>query len=165
MTRTTLSLPIPLAVLALVAALVPASIMAQTAPVFDRLAGEWQGEGTLMGRSAEFRMRWTPHGELATLVFGNAFRDSTGAVTPVLAAVAAYRTVSEAPKAVWLDSRGVRIEIDWQATDSTLVADWSAPSESGRTTYHVIGPDAVDVTDEVRTEDGWRTFATARYRR
>lgn len=166
MMRPILSCPIALAAVAVASSLGPSSLTAQTtAPVFDRLAGEWQGAGTLMGRSAEFTMTWTPHGELATLAFSNAFRDSTGAVTPVLEAVAAYRTVSETPEAVWLDSRGVRIEIDWQATDSTLVADWSAPNESGRTTYRVRGPDAVDVTDEVRTDEGWRTFATARYRR
>lgn len=166
MTRKIPSPPIALAALALASLLVPSSLTAQTtAPVFDRLAGEWQGEGTLMGRSAEFTLTWTLRGELATLVFSNAFADSTGALTPVLEAVAAYRTVQETPEAVWLDSRGVRIEIDWQATDSTLVADWSAPTESGRTTYRVVDPDAVEVTDEVRTDDGWRTFATARYRR
>lgn len=167
MTPTILSRPITLAVLALASTLGPSSLMAQTtAPVFDRLAGEWQGEGTLMGRSAEFTMTWTPRGELATLAFSNAFPDSTGAVTPVLESVAVYRTVSETPEAVWLDSRGVRIEIDWQATDdSTLVANWSAPNESGRTTYRVVGSDDVEVTDEVRTDEGWRTFATARYRR
>lgn len=171
MTRTTLPRPIALAAMALASALAsavaPSSLAAQTvAPVFDRLAGQWQGEGTLMGRSAEFAMTWTPHGELASLVFSNAFPDSTGALTPVLDAVAAYRTAAETPQAVWLDSRGVRIEIEWRATDdSTLVADWAAPKESGRTTYRVIGPDAVEVTDEVRTDDGWRTFATARYRR
>lgn len=171
MTRTTLPRPIAHAIVALAAALAsavaPSSLAAQTAaPVFDRLAGEWQGEGTLMGRRAAFTMAWTLHGALATLAFSNAFPDSTGALTPVLDAVAAYRTAAETPKAVWLDSRGVRIEIDWRATDdSTLVADWAASNESGRTTYRVIGPDAVEVTDEVRTDEGWRTFATARYRR
>lgn len=167
MTPSILSRPTTLAALALATALGASSLMAQTtATVFDRLGGEWQGEGTLMGRSAQFAMTWTPHGELATLAFSNAFPDSTGALTPVLEAVAAYRTVSETPEAVWLDSRGVRIDIDWQATDdSTLVADWSSPNESGRTTYRVVGPDAVEVTDEVRTEEGWRTFATARYER
>lgn len=167
MTRTTLSRPFSFGALALASALAPSALAAQSAaPVFDRLAGEWRGEGTLMGRSAEFTMTWTPHGELATLVFSNAFPDSTGALTPVLEAVAAYRTVRETPEAVWLDSRGVRIEIAWQATDdSTLVADWSAPNESGRTSYRVVGPDAVEVTDEVLTDEGWRIFATARYRR
>lgn len=167
MTRKILSRPITLAVLALASSLTPSSLTAQaTAPVFDRLAGEWQGEGTLMGRNAEFAMTWKVHGELATLVFTNGFSDSTGALTPVLEAVAAYRTVRETPEAVWLDSRGVRIEIDWQAPDdSTLVADWSAPSESGRATYRVVGSEVVEVTDEVRSDDGWRTFATARYGR
>ena len=167
MLRSTLPLLIALAaaVAAPGAAPYPSLGAQTTAPVFDRLAGEWQGEGTLFGRSAEFTMSWTPHGELAVLAFGNAVADSAGRLTPVLDAVAVYRTTAKAPEAVWLDSRGVRVEIAWQATDSTLVADWSAPNEAGRTTYDVVADDALEVTDEVRTEGGWRTFGTARYRR
>jgi hypothetical protein len=136
-----------------------------TAPVFDRLVGDWRGDGMLMGQPAEFTMSWTRHGELAVLTFSNAVADSAGQVTPVLEAAAVYRTAYASPEAVWLDSRDVRVEIEWAATDSTLVADWSAPNEQGRTTYRVIGEDAVEVTDEVRTDEGWRTFGTARYRR
>jgi hypothetical protein len=136
-----------------------------TAPVFDRLVGEWHGEGVLLGRTAEFAMSWAHRDGLAILTFANALADSAGEVTPVLEAAAIYRSAYRTPEGVWLDSRGVRVEIRWQATDSTLMADWSAPDEEGRTTYRVLADDAVEVTDEVRTAEGWRTFGTARYRR
>lgn len=136
-----------------------------TAPVFDRLVGDWRGEGMLMGQPAQFTMSWTRHGGFVVLTFSNAVVDSAGQVTPVLEAAAVYRAAYDSPEAVWLDSRGVRVEIEWAATDSTLVADWSAPTEAGRTTYRVVADDAIAVTDEVRTDEGWRTFGTARYRR
>lgn len=160
----------PLAALAVATAaalfFAPTLLTAQTtATVFDRLVGDWRGEGMLMGQPAQFTMSWTRHGGLAVLTFSNAVADSAGRVTPVLEAAAVYRTAYAAPEAVWLDSRGVRVEIEWAATDSTLVADWSAPTEAGRTTYRVVADDAIEVTDEVRTDEGWRTFGTARYRR
>ena len=142
------------------------SLAAQdAAPVFAHLAGDWRGEGTLMGRSARFTMSWQHHHGFALLTFGNAFVDSTGRVTPVLQAAAVYRTSPARPEAVWLDSRGVRVEIRWDASDSALVAHWTAPTETGRTTYRVRSADALEVVDEVRRDAGWRTFGTAHYQR
>jgi hypothetical protein len=139
---------------------------AQTGPViFQRLHGEWQGTGTLLGRSAQFEMRWDNGRAFATLIFANAFHDSAGTVTPVLSAGAVYRTSSGSTDAVWFDSRGIRIEIRWEATDSVLVSNWTAPAESGRTTYRVMSADQVEVLDEVRSAAGWRTFGSARYER
>jgi len=137
----------------------------EPAAVFERLGGEWRGEGTLLGRAARFEMRWEPRGMLAVLTFENAFVDSSGQVTPVLSAAAVYRTSLQSPEAVWLDSRGVRIEIRWTATDSTLVASWTAPEEAGRTTYRVLSSEELEVVDEVETDGALRAFATARYRR
>lgn len=146
--------------------LVPAPAGAQeAASVFSNLEGAWRGEGTLMGRSARFTMTWRQHEALAVLTFMNAFVDSPGGVTPVLHAAAVYRMSSARPEGVWLDSRGVRVEIAWEATDSSLVATWTAPAEGGRTTYVVRSPDHLEVVDEVQTAGGWRTFGTARYRR
>jgi hypothetical protein len=157
---------IPVRVLAGILLLTPSGLVAQgSAPVFQHLQGIWRGDGALMGRPARFSLSWQRHEQLAVLTFTNGFADSSGAVTPVLHAAAVYRTTSRTPEAVWLDSRGVRIEIAWEATDSALVAQWTAPSESGRTTYLVRGAETLEVVDEVRTASGWRTFATARYRR
>lgn len=135
------------------------------APVFNRLQGEWRGQGTLMGRSAAFTMHWQRRDGFAVLTFSNGFADSSGSVTPVLNAVAIYRTSPNSPEAVWLDSRGVRIEIHWEASDSVLVSYWTAPTESGRTTYDARSIDEVEVVDEVSSGSSWRIFGTARYRR
>lgn len=143
----------------------PATLSAQPSPpVFARLAGAWKGTGTLLGRAGHFEMRWEDRGEFAILTFRSAFAGEDGP-SPVLAAAALYRTRSGSGDAVWLDSRGVRIEIRWTATDSTLTALWSAPDETGRTTYRLVAADVVEVVDEVRGPDGWRTFAVASYRR
>jgi hypothetical protein len=137
----------------------------ETGEIFERLAGEWHGEGTLMGRAARFEMGWEPRGGLAVLTFENGFADPDGQPIPVLQAAAVYRTSRESPEAVWLDSRGARIEIRWTATDSTLVANWSAPREVGRTTYRMISSEEIEVVDEVASDGTLRPFATARYRR
>lgn len=136
----------------------------EPAPVFDLLRGDWCSEGTLMGRPARFAMGWQRHAGFAVLTFANGFADTAGEITPVLDAVALYRTSPERPEGVWLDSRGVRIEIRWEASDSALVANWTAPTESGRTTYRVRAAEAVEVVDEVMRGSEWATFGTARYR-
>ena len=137
----------------------------QVAPVFAALEGEWIGEGALMGRDAEFTMRWDVMRELATLSFTNAFKGADGTLTRVLGASAVYRTTTADPVAVWFDTRGVRVEIRWESTDSALVSTWTAPSEQGRTSYRVLGADRVEVTDEVRRDGTLEVFGTAQYRR
>jgi hypothetical protein len=134
-------------------------------PVFERLRGEWLGEGTLLGRAARFTMRWQHGDGFAVLTFSNAFVDAAGNATPVLNAAAVYRTDGDKPEAVWLDSRGERIEIRWEATDSALVSHWTAPNERGRTTYSARSADEVEVVDEVLSGETWRTFGTARFTR
>jgi hypothetical protein len=59
----------------------------------------------------------------------------------------------------------VRIDIRWTATDSVLVSEWTAPEEAGRTTYRVLGPDALEVIDEVASDGGLRIFGRATYAR
>jgi hypothetical protein len=151
--------------------LIPASVTnAQaagggTAGVFASLEGAWSGEGTLFGRLAAFEMRWQANGDLFVLTFENAMVDSTGARTPVLQAVALYRTNRGSPRGAWEDSRGVRNEIIWTASDSTLTADWSTSQESGRTTYRLTPDGYLHVTDEVMGEQGLRPFGRATYRR
>ena len=94
-------------------------------------------------------MHWEPKDSFAVLTFANSFVAPDGQVTSVLNSAAIYRTSSDTPEAVWLDSRGVRVEIRWEATDSTLVSHWTAPTESGRTTYRVRSSDEIEVVDEV----------------
>ena len=74
----------------------PAS--AQAAPqVFAALEGQWRGEGTLFGNPARFEMRWERVHGVAVLTFANSVVDAAGTVTPVLGAVAIYRTTAATP--------------------------------------------------------------------
>ncbi len=134
-------------------------------PIFEHLTGEWIGEGTLMGRTAQFTMIWKHQRGFAILEFTNAFVNTDQQATPVLNAIAVYRTSPANPEAVWLDSRNQRVEIRWETSDSTLVSHWTAATEAGRTTYHVVSTDQVEVVDEVVSNDTWRIFGTAEYRR
>lgn len=153
--------------LALLAAvgLAPAMLPAQSASVFEGLHGRWFGEGTLMGREATFSMWWTATSRVANLTFSNAFVNPGGEPVPVLHAAATYLTSPDKPEGFWDDSRGVRITLRWVATDSTLTVTWTAPTETGRTTYTVRGSDSIVVTDEVERDGVLSTFATATYRR
>lgn len=140
--------------------------VAQTqAPVFAHLQGRWEGEGTLFGGQARFEMAWAPQHGVYVLTFSNATVDTSGAVTPILGAVAIYRTTTATPRAVWEDTRGVQITITWVATDSTLVSSWTAPTESGRTEYAVLPDGSVEVTDHVMRNGELILFGQATYRR
>ena len=133
--------------------------------VFSLLEGEWHGEGMLMGRSAAYAMTWRHDAGFAVLEFANSFVGTDGQATPVLNSVAVYRASEANPEAVWLDSRGERVEIRWESSDSSLIAHWANSSEEGRTTYRVRAGHELEVVDEVLSGDGWRTFGTARYKK
>ena len=132
--------------------------------IFDLLAGEWVGEGTLMQRPAAFTLSWENTTGFTVLKFTNAFVND-GEITPVLRAVAIYRRSSTQPEAVWMDSRGERVEITWSSTDHSLISEWRSPSEAGRTTYRVLSDDELEVVDEVMSGGSMRTFGTAKYER
>jgi hypothetical protein len=145
---------------------VASAASAQTAPsAFVALSGDWAGEGTLFDRPARFTMRWAVRNGFALLEFTNGHVDPRDDLTPVLRAAAVYRTDPARPEGVWLDSRGVRLELSWEASDSALVATWTAPTETGRTTYRIRPGGDVHVVDEVLSGNEWRTFGTAALRR
>lgn len=149
----------------------PALLAQEQAPVanvFERLQGVWAGSGTLFGRSASFGMEWRLEweGRIATLRFDNGFVADDGGKTPVLEAVAYYGTASaEAGRGAWIDSRGEILALRFTAGESSLTVHWESESENGRTEYRFVEEDALEVLDEVRTDDEWRAFGRATYRR
>lgn len=135
--------------------------------VFGLLAGDWVGEGTLLGRPAAFTIRWTLSSvSEARLDFTNGFRDRTGVVTPVLEAVAIYTvTPSGQVVASWADNRPQAIEIEADVSDSTVVSHWTAPAERGRTEYRLEPDGTMTVRDWVFSDGELRPFGEALYRR
>jgi hypothetical protein len=134
--------------------------------VFTTLEGRWTGAGELMGRPAEFEMRWqTEAGGFVGLFFKNAWVSGDGSVTPVLSSVATYYPKGSSALGVWLDDRPQRLTLDAVLTDSTVTTNWAGDAEKGRTEYRVRSPDAVVVRDFVYVDGSERLFAEATYSR
>ena len=135
--------------------------------VLHRLAGAWVGEGTLLGGAGAFTMTWSAESAGAfRLDFTNGFVDDAGAVTPVLEAVAIYEARADGRLvARWTDSRPQEVDIVAEASDSVLVSEWTAPSETGRTEYRLLADGRARVRDWVRVEGELRLFGEATYRR
>lgn len=143
-------------------------------PVFERLLGQWRGEGTLMGRPAEFEMTWSRalNGRFVLLQFANAFAapEPGASTTPVIAATAYYLPDAGDPTAAagtWFDTRGVILPLLSVVSATELVTQWGddESAESGRTTYRIVSADRIEVIDEVMRDGSYATFARATYGR
>lgn len=136
--------------------------------VFGLLEGTWIGRGTLFGRPAEFRMRWTRvlNERFARLEFHNAFvAEGSGPPTPVLSAIGFYPLEGSAPRnGRWFDSRGATVSLTITPADSALQVDWEGAGERGRTVY-TVSRDGVSVVDSVLADGGFREFGRATYAR
>lgn len=158
------------ATLALTAGAAPAQT--ELPPALAGLVGEWRGTGQLMGREAAFEMSWSPvhGGRFLRLEFSNAFVDpDSGATQTVLTATALYRPGEDGATATgqWFDSRGLILPLAAELQGDTVVTRWGddGTREQGRTTYRVLGPDAIEVSDEVLRDGEYAPFGSARYQR
>jgi hypothetical protein len=134
--------------------------------VFTALQGEWVGEGRLLGRPAEFSMRWESSAPgFVHLAFANTWVAEDGTRTPVLSAAAVYYPRGDQATGVWLDNRPQQITLNATLTDSTVTTTWTAESEQGRTKYRILSADSIEVRDFVIVEGTERPFGEAHYRR
>jgi hypothetical protein len=133
---------------------------------FAKLEGQWTGSGVLLGRPAEFLMRWEIGREgFVRLIFSNAWVAEDGSRTPVLASEATYLPDDSSALGVWLDDRPQQLTLHAALTDTTVVTNWTAAAEEGRTEYVVRSPDEVVVRDFVYADGSERMFAEATYHR
>ncbi len=134
--------------------------------VFDRLEGRWVGSGELLGRPAHFVMQWEVGAEgFVRLAFRNAWVGEDGSRTPVLSSEATYLRSGSSAIGVWLDDRPQRLTLQAALTDSTVITNWTADAEEGRTEYVVQSAEEVVVRDFVYAGESERLFAEATYRR
>jgi hypothetical protein len=111
-------------------------------------------------------MRWeTGTSGFIRLSFSNAWVEEGGRVTPVLSARAIYLVDGASASGVWIDDRPQRLRLEATVTDSSVVTNWTAESEQGRTEYIVRSPNSVVVLDFVVVEGADRLFAEAEYHR
>ena len=139
---------------------------ARVPSVLASLAGDWLGEGELLGRPAVFRMSWsTDTDDFAHLSFSNAWIDAGGSTTPVLRAEAVYLLRGATAVGVWVDDRPQRISLSAVLDHTSWITTWTAETESGRTEYVVRSDDTVVVRDFVTVEGTDRPCAEATYTR
>jgi hypothetical protein len=135
------------------------------ATIFAKLEGQWIGSGVLLGRPAEFLMRWEIGTEgFVRLIFSNAWVSEDGSRTPVLSSEATYLPNGSSALGVWLDDRPQQLALHATLTDSTVVTSWTAGAEEGRTEYLARSGEVV-VFDIVYVDGSERRFAEATYRR
>lgn len=136
---------------------------------FAALAGEWRGDGEVLGMASTQHARWEPALDSAffRFVFDNHMTAADGKQSR-FRAEAFYRVGKDgAVTGTWLDSRGMTLPLTGAVDDSgALVMQWgSAESEQGRSTYRLDG-DALEVFDEVLSPEGdWRVFGHTRLAR
>jgi len=134
--------------------------------VFSILNGTWDGSGTLLGRPAEFQMAWELVGNgFVRLSFRNSWVTAGEEATPVLSAQAIYYFQGLSAVGVWIDDRPQRLSLEVAATDSSVIVNWTAEGEEGRTEYVIKSADDVLVRDFVYSNGTERLFGEAAYQR
>lgn len=133
-------------------------------PVADsflpRLEGKWGGEGTVLNQPSAIEMEWawTLDRQFLELTFRN---QMSGSRPARFDGRAFYRATSPGVyKGFWIDNSGAIRPIEARADGEALVSSWGTPdTEMGETTYKLVSPTRLEVTDRVRQRDGaWRTF-------
>lgn len=149
-----------LAFLALLAAPAVASEDAKRS-IFDLFHGEWRSNGPAFGAPASSRMAWTP------TLDGKYFRldyriemQASGSAVSVFQGIAYYRdTGDDVVKGFWADNSGDLHPISAERVNNTLIAQWGIGGDKqGRTRYELSSSGEFEVTDWIKTADGWRQF-------
>ena len=134
--------------------------------MLERLAGAWEGEGELMGRSARFEMCWEQvlSGAFMRLRFANYFVSGDGDER-VLESVGFYPIGGAARAGTWVDSRGVVFSLGVAQGPGLLSVEWRGEEEAGRTVYELTSDSTMAVSDEVLMDGQYRPFAHSVSRR
>lgn len=132
---------------------------------FQNALGQWEGDGTLFGMAASFKMSWSQelNGQFYKLEFENRFSDQTG-TERVMTAHGYYSP--DLSKGQWYDSRGMILPLKMELEGSKLTVLWGSPeSEEGKTIYTIESSNRILVEDFVKRNGTYATFGNASYAR
>lgn len=160
-------------ILALTLLIIPA-VAADDETILTAFIGSWQAEGEAFGAPSTSKMQWA-NSELSGKFLKLDYqinRTTPNGPQGIFSGIAYYQKPSSPVpanheiRAFWADTNGslhpVLATIDGQA----LIAEWGTPdTEQGRTRYQMTERDTIQVTDWVKTPDGWRQFNHAVFHR
>ena len=138
----------------------PAAARDCPAPYLCAFEGEWTVDGTAFGKPALVSMRWetVPGDKFARIDYAI---QPKGSADEPFEGVGLYRSVGDgAFDGTWFDSQGAMHPLKATFDGSRLETYWGEPDGNyGRTTYALVGDDAVLVVDEIRRDGVFREFA------
>ena len=153
-------------ILALVFLVVP-PVAADNETIFSKLVGTWQAAGNAFGAPSTSIMQWTD-GKLGGKFLRLDYlinRTTPNGPAPIFSGVAYYQMpASSSPReqdvhAFWADTNGNLHPISATIEENALAANWGTPTtEQGRTRYEMTDQGTVEVTDWVKTPNGWQQF-------
>jgi hypothetical protein len=122
-----------------------------------RYAGQWSGNGTVLGQPSKISINWTweLNGQFLKLTFRNQMPKQT------FEGHAYYRPVGEGRyRGMWFDNSGMFRPLDATRQGDALVSKWGTPeTEEGQTTYRLLPDGDMEIIDLVKSKDGtWREF-------
>ncbi len=132
-----------------------------TSALLAQFKGEWRSDGSAFGGAAESEMIWAPalNGKFFRLDYRVAVtRDDGAAFT--FEGVAHYRLANdETLTAYWADNSGDLHPIRAEREGDALLSHWGVEGgKQGRTRYALLPTGEIEVTDWIKTTDGWRQF-------
>ena len=147
-------------VLAIVAFVVPGNA-AEEKPFFQQLMGEWRSSDAAFGMPAESVMTWSPtlNGRFVRLDYRIEMRPGPDQ-TSLFQGIAYYKVEDgNLSIAFWADNSGDLHPISAEHDENALVAYWGVEGgKQGRSRYELTAPDKMEVTDWIKTSDGWSQF-------
>lgn len=134
--------------------------------VFAKLSGNWKGTGVVSGMESEIMMRWESvlAGKFYRLSFKNNMKGKNGNVVFEGTAFYKFKTDAET-EGSWFDSFGFIRPIKASLETHKVTANWgNKETEEGKTVYHLLETDKLEVIDSVKSKDGsWREFGRSTF--
>jgi hypothetical protein len=143
---------------------------AGTPTALDRLAGRWQGKGSVSGRvvRAELEFRPVLERRFVRLEY-NFVAEGAPLGTPgnPFSGHAYYGACVAECAGHWFDSLGTAYVLKATQNSDVLTSEWSdGTTIKGKTEYRLVGSTGLTVTDWTRTAAGeWRQFGLVTYER
>ena len=133
-------------------------------PFLDRLAGEWTGQGTAFGLTAQVQTKWESvlNGKFFRLNLSYTTKNKDG-VEQTFAGHGYYQAKADGVyEGYWFDTQGNQYPIKAKLEGDSLTALWGIPGKiEGKSIYSLTDSDKVfGVHDSLKQKDGsWRDFS------
>ncbi|WP_421785242.1 hypothetical protein [Hyphobacterium sp.] len=129
--------------------------------------GDWQSDGEAFGQPAQSRMKWTSIMDGCFHQLDYRIETNPGSEESwTFLGRGTHYFVDGDIEGHWIDNNGDLHDLRGSASDTELLVYWGeATGQLGRSRYALTEDGAIQVTDWVLTDEGWRQFNNNRFER